>query len=55
MRWCSWKKRNRVLIVGYSPRLPSGVTKNTELLLRKIPYLELHRTMHCHQSRKKPE
>ncbi len=51
MSWCFWKKSNKVLIVGYSPQLPSGVTKNTELLLRNVPYLELHIAVHCYHPR----
>jgi len=44
-------KRNRVLIVGYSPQLLNGVTKGTELLLRNMPYLELHVAVRCYNPR----
>lgn len=47
MHWRLWKKRNRVLIVGYSPRLANGVTKSTHLLLGNMPYLELHIAVRC--------
>ncbi len=51
MSWRFWRKSNGVLIVGYSPRLLNGVTTNTELLIRNIPYLELHVAVRCYNPR----
>lgn len=49
--WQFWKLRNRVLLVGYSPQIPGGVTTVTQLLLGGIPELELHVAFHCYRPR----
>jgi glycosyltransferase involved in cell wall biosynthesis len=42
MRWRFWRKRNKVLLVGYSPTLIGGVITVMNLLCKEISYLELH-------------
>lgn len=51
MHWRIWEKRNKVLIVGYSPENVGGVTKNTGLLCERIPYLELHVALRYYRPR----
>ena len=37
-----WRLRDRVLLVGYAPEIPGGVTTITRLLRDEIPILDLH-------------
>ncbi len=37
-----WRLRDRVLVVGYSPEIPGGVTTITRLLRDAMPVLDLH-------------
>jgi len=49
--WQFWKTRNRVLIVGYSPRLAGGVVKVQDLLREYVPYVGLHVALYCYRPR----
>lgn len=40
-----------VVLVGYAPELQNGVSKNTEFLLRHLPYARLHIAVRCYYPR----
>lgn len=45
--------RNSVVMLGYSPGLAGGVTKVSEVLIDRIPFLELHPILHMYRPRLK--